>query len=94
MPMYHFNGPFPNKPLEWIVANQISKEFLYFSAMPQSVRYRPKHMSGQHQIHLVCPNQCFCIGKNLPNFDLKIMILTFTKEFSLKKLPKITKIFS
>jgi len=84
----------PNKPLEWIVANQISKEFLFFSAMPQSVHYRPKHVSGQHQIHLVCPNQCFCIGKNLPNFDLKIMILTFTKDFSLKKLPKITKFFS
>jgi hypothetical protein len=83
----------PNKPLEWIVGNQISKEFFFLSAMPQSVDYRPKHVSGQHQIHLFSPNQCFCIGKNLPNFDLKIMILSYTKDFSLKKLPKIVRFF-
>jgi hypothetical protein len=48
-------------------------------------------VSGQHQIHLVCPNQCFCIGKKLPNFDLKIMISNYTKDFSLKILPKIAR---
>jgi hypothetical protein len=35
----------------------------------------------------------FVLAKNLPNFDLNIMILTYTKDFSLKKLPKIARFF-
>jgi hypothetical protein len=35
----------------------------------------------------------FVWAKKIPNFDLKIMILTYTKDFSLKKLPKIARFF-
>jgi hypothetical protein len=80
----------PNKQLEWIVANQISKEFFFLSAMPHSVHYRPQTCVWAAPDKSCLPKSMFLYRQKFVKFWPENYDFDLYKGFFIeKKCPKL-----
>ncbi len=67
-----------------IFHKNILQNWKTFTTKENGGSYPPQSLSNSGITYP--PNQCFCFGEILPNFDLKNIISTYTKGSSIKKM--------